>query len=85
MAGTTGISRRQFVGSAAAVAAISSLAGKSVLAAASGERSALASTALRHQIHAELLRLQEQLGIREFSVKEWPVSRHPRARTNKPN
>jgi hypothetical protein len=41
------ISRRKFVGSAAAVAAISSLAGKSVLAAASGERSALASTALR--------------------------------------
>jgi hypothetical protein len=47
MTETKGMSRREFVGSAAAVAAISSLAGKSVLTAASVERSALASSALR--------------------------------------
>ena len=47
MAETKGMSRRQFVGSAAAVAAISSVAGKSVLAAASVKGSTLASTALR--------------------------------------
>ena len=47
MAETKGISRRQFVGSAAAVAAVSSLAGKSVLAAASAKGSTLASSTLR--------------------------------------
>src|SRR5579864_4373046 len=47
MAETTGISRRQFVGSAAAVAAVSSLAGKSVFAAASAKGSTLAISGLR--------------------------------------
>src|SRR5579864_9327920 len=47
MAETTGISRRQFVGSAAAVAAVSSLAGKSVLAAASAKGSTLPSSVVR--------------------------------------
>jgi len=48
MAETTGISRRQFVGSAAAVAAVSSLAGKSVLAA-SAKGSAFATSATRDE------------------------------------
>src|SRR5579864_6044497 len=47
MADTRGISRRQFVGSAAAVAAVSSLAGKSVFAAASAKGSTLAISGLR--------------------------------------
>jgi uncharacterized protein len=47
MAETKGISRRQFVGSAAAVAAVTSLAGKSVLAAASAKGSTLPSSVLR--------------------------------------
>jgi len=47
MAETKGISRRQFVGSAAAVAAVSSLTGKSVLAAASTKGSTSAHSALR--------------------------------------
>ena len=47
MAETKGISRRQFVGSAAAVAAVSSLTGKSVLAAASTKGSTPAHSALR--------------------------------------
>jgi len=47
MAETKGISRRQFVGSAAAVAAISSLAGKSVLSAAGAKGSTLPSSVLR--------------------------------------
>ena len=38
-----------------------------------------------HEIHAELVQLQEQLGRKEFKVKEWPVSRTHPARTNKPN
>ena len=47
MAETKAISRRQFVGSAAAVAAVSSLTGKSVLAAASTKGSPPAHRALR--------------------------------------
>ncbi len=47
MAETKGISRRQFVGSAAAAAAVSSLAGKSVLAAASAKGPTLPSSVLR--------------------------------------
>src|SRR5580692_9319544 len=47
MAQTKGISRRQFVGSAAAVAAVSSLTGKSVVAAASTKGSTSAHSALR--------------------------------------
>src|SRR5579864_4536144 len=46
MAETTGISRRQFVGSAAAVAAISSLPGNSVLSAASAKGSTPTYSAL---------------------------------------
>ena len=38
-----------------------------------------------HEIDEELHRLQEQLGIKEFRVKEWPISRSHLARTNKPN
>ena len=37
------------------------------------------------EIHEELLRLQEQLGIEECEVKQWPVLRPHLARTNKPN
>jgi len=38
-----------------------------------------------HEIHAELVRLQEQLGRKEFTVREWPLLRPHLARTNKPN
>jgi len=38
-----------------------------------------------HEMHAELVRLHEQLGIEEFRVKEWPVLRPHLARANKPN
>ena len=38
-----------------------------------------------HEIHEELVRLQEQLGLKEFRVKEWPVLRSHLASTNKPN
>ena len=38
-----------------------------------------------HEIHEELVRLQEQLGVEEFEVKEWPVLRPHLQRTNKPN
>src|SRR5437899_11167918 len=47
MAETKGISRRQFVGSAAAVGAVSFLASKSVLAAASAKGPTLPSSVLR--------------------------------------